>query len=122
MANYVRIYTGDDGLSHMEEVALPFEPFTDKEGAHGQGTPMEAATGITFRVSPQGYFLDWHNAPRRQYVVTLTGQVEIEASDGTVKRMGPGDILLAEDVTGRGHTTRVIGEEPRFYVIIPLAE
>ncbi len=82
---------------------------------------METATGITFRRAPAGYFLDWHNAPRRQYTITLSGEAELGASDGTVSRVGPGDIMLAEDLTGRGHTTRVVGEEPRFYAVIPLA-
>ena len=122
MANMFRVYTGDDGLSHIEAVVPPMEPFVDTEGAYGEGTPLEAATGITFRQSPPGYFLDWHNAPRRQYTITITGEAEITASDGKVQRVGPGDILLAEDLTGGGHTTRVISEEPRFYVVIPLAD
>ena len=122
MPNILRVYTGDDDLTHIEEVALPLQPFLDTEGAYGEGTPVEAATGVTFRVSPPGYFLDWHNAPRRQYTITLSGQVEIGASDGTVKRVGPGSILLAEDLTGKGHTTRVVSEEARLYVVIPLTD
>ena len=122
MPTILRVYTGDDGLSHIEEVTPPFESFVDTEGAYGEGTPLEAATGITFRVSPPGYFLDWHNAPRRQYTITITGEAEIGASDGTVKRIGPGDILLAEDLTGQGHTTRVVGDARRFYIVVPLAE
>ena len=122
MPTILRIYTGDDGLSHMEEVTPAFESFVDTEGAYGEGTPMEAATGITFRLSPAGYFLDWHTAPRRQYAITITGEAEIQASDGTVKRLVPGDILLAEDLTGRGHTTRVLGDQPRLTVVVPLAD
>ena len=121
MPTILRVYTGDDGLSHIEEVALPLEPFLDTEGAYGEGTPVQAATGITFRLSPPGYFLDWHNAPRRQYTITISGEAEVEASDGTVKRVGPGGILLAKDLTGRGHTTRVVSEESRLYIVVPLA-
>ena len=122
MPTFMRIYTGDDGLSHIEEITPPFQPFVDVEGSYGDGTPLEAATGITFRRSPAGYFLDWHTAPRRQYTITLSGEIEVEAGDGTVRRAGPGDILLAEDLTGRGHTTRAISEETRVYVVVPLAE
>jgi quercetin dioxygenase-like cupin family protein len=73
-----------------------------------------------FRVAPPGYVLDWHCAPRRQYSITLAGQAEIEVGDGTVVRVGPGDVLLAEDLTGRGHVTRAVGAAPRFYAIVPL--
>ena len=122
MATIVRVYTGTDGLSHIEEVTLPLEPFVDTEGSCGKGTPLENATGITFRESPPGYFLDWHCAPRRQYAITITGEAEITASDGTSMRVGPGGILLAEDLTGKGHTTRVISAETRFYIVVPLAD
>ncbi len=120
MANIIRVYTGSDGQSHLEEMNLPLEPFVDTEGAYGEGTPLEPATGITFRVAEPGYFLDWHNAPRRQYTITLSGEAEIGVGDGTVRRVGAGDVLLAEDLTGQGHTTRVVGAEQRLSVVIPL--
>ena len=44
----------------------------------------------------------------------------VETGDGTVRRFGPGDVMLAEDTTGRGHITRVVGNQPRHYVFIPL--
>ena len=73
-------------------------------------------------MSPPGYKLDWHCAPRRQYSISLTGTTEIEVGDGTVARLGPGDVVLAEDLTGQGHVTRVVGDEPRFYAIVPLKD
>ena len=57
---------------------------------------------------------------RRQYSITLSGTAEIEVGDGTVARVGPGDIVLAEDLTGQGHVTRVVGNEPRLSAIVPL--
>jgi len=122
MVNYVRVYSGDDGQSHMEEFVPDFNPFVDTEGAHGEGTPMESATGITIRRNPPGYFLDYHCAPRRQYTITLAGELEIGTGDGTVKRFGPGTVLLAEDLTGQGHTTRVVGTETRVTIVVPLAD
>jgi quercetin dioxygenase-like cupin family protein len=115
-----RVFSGPDGQSHVAEVPLAMTPFADVEGAHGLGTPMEAATGIGFRALPPGYVLDWHCAPRRQYSITLSGFAEIEVGDGTVTRVGPGDVVLAEDLTGQGHVTRVVGAEPRLYVLVPL--
>lgn len=115
-----RVYSGSDGQSHVAEVPLALKPFVDVEGAHGESSPMQSASGIVFRVAPAGYVLDWHCAPRRQYSISLSGSAEIEVGDGTVVRIEPGDVVLAEDLTGRGHVTRVIGEQPRFYAIVPL--
>ena len=98
------------------------KPFRDVEGAHGEGTPMQAATGIAFRAAPPGYVLDWHCAPRRQYSISLSGTAEIEVGDGTIARVEAGDVVLAEDLTGRGHVTRVIGDRPRLYAIVPLTD
>ena len=117
-----RVYSGVDGQSHITELPLAMKPFVDVEGAHGEGTPTQPATGIAFRSAPPGYVLDWHCAPRRQYSISLSGIAEIEVGDGTVARIEPGDIVLAEDLTGRGHVTRVVGNQPRFYAIVPLTE
>ena len=116
-----RVYSGKDGRSHLEQLALDMKPFKDHEGSYGEASPMQAASGIAFRVAPPGYVLDWHCAPRRQYSISLSGMADIEVGDGTVARVGPGDVVLAEDLTGRGHVTRVVGREPRFYAIVPLA-
>jgi quercetin dioxygenase-like cupin family protein len=116
------VYSGADGQSHLEEVPMALQPFVDTEGAYGEGTAFECATGISFRVSPPGYILNWHCAPRRQYTITLSGEAEIEVGDGTVRRIGPGDIILAEDLTGQGHITRGVGDKPRLSVVIPLGE
>jgi hypothetical protein len=122
MAKMWRVYSGADGQSHITELPLAMKPFRDVEGAHGEGTPMQAASGIAFRVAPVGYVLDWHCAPRRQYSISLSGAAEIETGDGTIARIEPGDVVLAEDLTGRGHVTRVVGSQPRVYVIVPLAD
>ena len=117
-----RVYSGTDGQSHVIEMPLEMKPFVDSEGAYGEATPMQSVAGIAFRVSPPGYVLDWHCAPRRQYSISLAGAAEVEVGDGTVVRLGPGDVLLAEDLTGRGHVTRVVGDQPRFYLIAPLTD
>jgi len=76
----------------------------------------------TFREDPVGRFIDWHPAPRRQFVIILSGQLEIGFSDGTKQVFGPGDARLVEDTTGKGHTTRVHGSQPCMTATIPLAQ
>eukprot|EP00751_Fragilariopsis_kerguelensis_P029559 CAMPEP_0170912508 /NCGR_PEP_ID=MMETSP0735-20130129/4388_1 /TAXON_ID=186038 /ORGANISM="Fragilariopsis kerguelensis, Strain L26-C5" /LENGTH=169 /DNA_ID=CAMNT_0011309727 /DNA_START=26 /DNA_END=535 /DNA_ORIENTATION=- len=124
--NVMRIYTGDDGKSHLESLHLSMTPFMDTEGAKGWATPFEDGNsdqgGISFRTSAPGYALDWHCAPRRQYVIQLQGQLEVECSDGCRFVAGPGDVLLAEDLTGDGHKTRVVGDDVRVYAVVPLLD
>ncbi len=112
----VRIYSGDDGESHFEDLELDLED----RGAMGHISQLWRGSGVFFRTVKGDYNLDYHNAPRRQFVVNLTGSVDIEIGDGTVKRMGPGSILLAEDLTGRGHISRAVDGEPRECLFIPL--
>ncbi len=111
-----RLYSGTDGQSHLEEMSLSFTP-----GQVAEQSPTQAASGISFSRIKPGSFVDWHNAPRRQYVITLAGAIEVGLGDGSVHRFGPGDGILAEDLTGKGHTTRAVGDETRV-VTIPLAE
>ena len=108
-----RLYTGPDGQSHVEAIDITRTPDWTK----GIDT-----TQISFRESPVGNFIDWHPAPRRQFVIILSGQLEIGLGDGSTHVFGPGDARLVEDVTGKGHTTRVKGAVPCMTATIPLAK
>jgi quercetin dioxygenase-like cupin family protein len=112
-----RLYSGNDQQSHLEELKMSFAPAQSAEQ-----TPLQPATGVIFTRMAPGAFVDWHNAPRRQYVITLAGGVEIGLGDGSLHRFGPGEGILAEDLTGKGHTTRAIGNEPRVMMVIPLKD
>ena len=109
----VRLYTGEDEQSHFEELSLE---------SHPNLTSMQAAKGVMFRLFEAGYFSDWHLAPQKQYVVTLSGEMEIVVGDGTKRHFGPGDVLVAEDLTGKGHTTAVVGGGARLSMTVPLAD
>lgn len=112
----VRIYAGADGHSHFVEREVSLA----EAGAVGRVSARQPATGVVFRETGGDYDYDWHNAPARQYVIMLEGTVELEASDGEVRRLGPGDILLAEDTTGRGHRSRAVDGRPRRTVFVTL--
>jgi hypothetical protein len=110
-----RIYTGADGQSHAEEIALKMT---------GGVTEMMKATGVEFSRRPPvaGPANDWHVGPRRQFVITLSGRAEIEVAGGQKVAIGPGQINLIEDTTGKGHITRNLGPDDRIVVTIPLAD
>ena len=114
--NVVRLYTGADGQSHFEDVRVPL---ADK-GKIGFLSEKVNATGLVFRETGGNYDYDFHVAPRRQYVVNLEGEVEIEVGDGTKRILRSGDILLAEDTTGQGHISRAVAGKPRKSLFITL--
>ena len=109
----VRVYSGDDGESHFED--LTPDQFAEIVNRVGEG-PIN----LNRRASPS--FSDYHNAPRRQYVVNMSGIAEFEVADGTKRRLNPGDVLVAEDLTGHGHIARSIGDEFRVSLAVPLAD
>ena len=108
----IRIYTGEDGQSHFEDL--------DTEHGARAFFEVQAANSCELRFYEPEKFQDWHRAPRRQYVVTLSGHAKVQIGDGTSLALGPGDVILADDLTGRGHTTGTEGDEPWVYLTIQL--
>jgi hypothetical protein len=113
-----RIFTGPDGKTHAEQIDVKLT----SSGGSGELSEMAKVSGLQFRRQAPNYFQDWHPAPRRQYVITLSGQGEVELEGGKKVPLGPGHILLAEDVTGKGHISRGVGSEDRISLFIPLAD
>ena len=112
----VRVFTGSDGKSHFEEVDIPM---VEKSPADWRSI-FTKATGIIFRETTPQYDLDYHVAPQRQYVITVKGYVDIVVGDGSSRRFGPGDIMLAEDTTGQGHISRAVNNKPRECIFVTL--
>ena len=113
-----RIYTGADGKTKAEEFEIPLKP----RNAGSDLSASVAVTSLQVRRTTREYFLDWHPAPRRQLVVTLSGESEIELEGGRKIRLGPGHILLAEDTTGQGHISRAVASGDRIALDIGLAD
>ena len=112
----IRIYAGPDGKSHFEDIEPKYEP----RGDQSEAAELIPGSGIVMRRFEPKRTNPWHHAPGRYAVFTLTGAVDIEIGDGTVRRLGPGDVLIAEDLTGQGHVTREVGPEPRVSIFVPL--
>ena len=115
----VRIYTGDDGRSHFQDIEPEFHPVDNGWPLDGDAV-IQAESGILLRRFDPDRSNPWHLAPGRVCVFTVSGAVEIEVGDGTKRRIGPGDILIAEDVTGQGHYIREVGDEARISMFVPL--
>ncbi len=118
-----RIYTGADGLTHSEPLTLTPEPRRRYEEAlRLGGADSRKAKSISFSRQSPGFASDWHTVDNPVFTITVSGHAEHDCSDGTVARVGPGDIMLFEDTAGKGHTTRIVGNEPRTYETVPVEE
>jgi hypothetical protein len=116
-----RLYTGADNLSHVEQVEVNFLPVARAPGSAGQSESVKASHAYVVRLAP-GFFEDWHNADARRYVVPIRGRAEIEIAGGQKSMVEPGHIYLAEDLTGKGHTFRVVGTEDWVAVFVDFAK
>jgi len=113
-----RMYTGPDGKTHAEDVSVPLGELRNA----AERSATIGVTGLQFVRTSPAYDLDWHTAPRRQYVVTVAGESEVVIGDGTRIHLYPGKIMLAEDTTGQGHLSKSIGGKDRVSLFIPLAD
>ncbi len=93
---FVRLFSGQDGQSHFEEL--------DTREGSTLFSKAHSGVEVVFKNNPPSQSVEWHTAPRRRYLITLSGSVDVRIGDGTVKAFGPGDVFLAEDLTGQGHT------------------
>ena len=94
----IRMYTGSDGVTHLEDM--------DPTDMKFPATEMVIRSNVTDLPSP------WHNSPVRQILIVRVGNVKVEVEDGTVRQLGPGDLVLEEDMTGKGHRGIPVDDEP----------
>jgi hypothetical protein len=111
-----RLYTNDSGLSAFQDIDLVLERIGVEQSA---GLPVP--TGLLLNETDAGHHYDWHNAPARQWVITLQGEIEVQLRDGSARRFGPGSVLLADDLIGSGHATRVLDGVPWRCVYVPFS-
>ena len=108
---FQRIYADAQGASHFEEVELDFsaDEFVPGKPAFGV-TPAYAVAGAVFAKVPLDWDGGWHPTPRRQFVVILSGALDIRTCDDEVRRFTQGNVFLLEDTIGEGHHTTMMGE------------
>ena len=118
---YRRIYGDAKGDSHFDTVTIeqrlaraapPAAPFYVSED--------RPASNYRFYSFEPGWIGELHPAPTRQFLALMSGAVEMETTDGTVRQFGPGDLILLEDTSGKGHVTRNIGDGYATFLVIPV--
>jgi hypothetical protein len=120
---YVRLYADDSGESHFEDIEevltlTNFAPLASPLYI----SSLTAATQTGVLGAPSGWRGDWHPSPARNLFFVLSGEWQIETSDGEIRRFGPGDILHVEDTIGKGHASRVISDSESLAGIVQLSD
>ena len=120
MTTITRLYTGADGQSHAEDTEVAWRPARLR--AELNESESVKVTAAQFLRWPRGFVWDGHPASRRQYVIIISGRGEVDVVGARKVQLAPGRVLLAEDVTGKGHTTRVGADEDLVMLLVPLAQ
>jgi len=118
---YVSIFADADGETHFKDefIALSVKNYAPPAIPLAVSTP-ENAKAVVFLMTPAGWVGDWHPAPTTQYIFVLNGETEVEVSDGEVRRFKAGSIVLAADITGKGHITRAVGANNLVLAAVPI--
>jgi quercetin dioxygenase-like cupin family protein len=116
---YARLYSDAEGVSHF--ATEEFELVSGRDQTQGPlpSLPIPNVQGATYVALKGGGAERWHTAPRRQFIICLTGEAEFEAGSGEVRRLKPGGVLLVEDTTGKGHITRVVSSVDHVAIVVP---
>jgi hypothetical protein len=107
-AKVVRIYATADGGSRVEELTI---------SPDAKPIDITRMTASVYRGSG-ARAPDWHTAPRKQFAINMTGELEVELTDGTRRRIGS-DLVYLEDLTGKGHVTRALGPITNVFLHVP---
>ena len=110
------LYEDASGVSHFRDIEVEWA----EQRPFNKMSARQPAAGIIFRETTKDYTVDWHPAPRRQYVVNLDAAVHITAGDGETRHIGPGEIVLVEDTAGKGHISKFVGGAMRRSLFIAL--
>lgn len=120
---YVRMYADNMGDSHFEDVEVEmslvnFSPPTPPMGVSSSMPSMN----VVFADTPVGWYGEPHPVPQRLFIIYLAGEMETTVSDGEMRRFGPGSVVLVEDTSGKGHASRVLGNNNVLAVMVQLAD
>ena len=108
------LYVDAEGETHFRDIEVEWA----EERRGSKLSRRLPATGIVFRETGGDYDLDWHRAPRRQYIINLDAGVRIRASDGESRLIGAGEVILVEDTTGKGHLSQAVEGQMRHSIFI----
>jgi hypothetical protein len=124
---YWHLWTDEHGVSHQTRCALTefeLKSMNPPAGPQWQGRKTAGAMTVMVTVQPVGWVGDWHENPKPQWIIPLSGRWFVEAMDGERVEMGPGEISFGadqntRDVNGRrGHLSGTVGSAPAVLMVV----
>jgi len=110
------LYEDENGESHFRDIEIEWV----EERNFSKYSARLPANGIIFRETSGDYDLDWHPAPRRQYIINLDAGAQLTASDGETRIINAGEVILVEDISGKGHLSKAVGGKLRHSIFVPI--
>ena len=110
------LYEDENGESHFRDIEVEW---VEQRGVSRLSARIPVS-GLIFRETQADYDMDWHPAPRRQYIINLDGGVQLTASDGESRVIGAGEVILVEDVSGKGHLSKSVENKMRHSIFVPI--
>ncbi|MCH2550324.1 MAG: hypothetical protein MK031_09740 [Alphaproteobacteria bacterium] len=110
------VYSDEMGETHFRDIEIEWI----SERLSSKFSELFRTKGMEFRRTDGDYNYDWHPAPKRQFVINLDAGVEVTVSDGESRVIGAGEVLLVEDIDGKGHRSRAVNGQARHCIFIPL--
>ena len=120
---YVKIVSDKDGETHFEDVDIEFSNISFAPPAPPLDIAMMGSScqyGVLRATS--GLNAGWHPTPKKQAFFYLAGEIEAEVSDGEIRKFGPGEMTIVEDTNGKGHRSKVIGENDVILAFVQLED
>jgi hypothetical protein len=106
---YTRLYADSDGETHFEDVEVEFEDGKIWSGSPRLGLSTPQPTSDSFFLTTYEAFVnDYHPTPRKQWFVVLSGLGEFGTTDGEIRQLKAGGMVLLDDMDSKGHTARAI--------------
>lgn len=124
---YWQLWTDGDGVSHQDACVFSgFELGSVGPGADPQwkGRKTRGTMTVMMTVLPVGWKGDWHQNPKPQWIIPLSGRWSVEAMDGNRREFGPGEISFGGDQGCRerggrvGHRSATVGSEPAMLMLV----
>lgn len=126
---YWQIWTDEHGVSHQSRCVVEGFRQQSMGGAAPQWNALqgEGAASVVFAVLPVGWVGEWHENPKPQWIVPLSGRWFVQSMDGHRVEMGAGEVsfggdqhCVADAQGHQGHRSGTIGDAPAVLMLVQL--